>query len=37
VFPIAPDELSAALRAAGFTSITPLYQLLGVHSWLAHT
>lgn len=37
VFPIAPDELSAALHAAGFTSITPLCQLLAVHSWLARS
>jgi len=37
VFPIAPDELSAALRGAGFTSITPLCQLLAVHSWLARS
>lgn len=37
VFPIAPDELSAALHAAGFTPITPLCQLLAVHSWLARS
>lgn len=35
VFPIAPAELAATLRAAGFTSITPLCQLLAIHSWLA--
>lgn len=35
VFPIAPDELSMALHAAGFTSVAPLYQLLAVHSWTA--
>lgn len=37
VFPIPPDELAAILRTAGFTSITPLCQLLAVHSWLARS
>jgi tRNA (cmo5U34)-methyltransferase len=37
VFPIGPEELSTALRGAGFTSIAPLYRLLAVHSWLAGT
>ena len=37
VFPIAAEELAAALRGAGFTSVTPLCQLLAVHGWLART
>jgi tRNA (cmo5U34)-methyltransferase len=33
--PLLADELRAALVAAGFQTVAPLYQLLAIHSWLA--
>jgi tRNA (cmo5U34)-methyltransferase len=35
VHPLSPAELHEALAAAGFATVTPLYQLLAVHSYLA--
>jgi tRNA (cmo5U34)-methyltransferase len=35
VHPLTSEELRAALGSAGFTAVTPLYQLVAAHSWLA--